>query len=128
LASLQYRGISTDNATSDCTVYADWNNTKPFQKSIATGTGGINDYSIWNYTYTNNYHLITNGTNNLTSKLSCINDNNGGGTANLTIYYSLDVTGILESSQGTVSLEAGQEQQNNLSSSAFSSLSPVKGR
>src|SRR5215210_6177939 len=28
---LTISGTSTDNATSDCTVYADWNNTKPFQ-------------------------------------------------------------------------------------------------
>src|SRR5215208_4917425 len=28
---LTISGISTDNATTDCTVYADWNNTKPFQ-------------------------------------------------------------------------------------------------
>jgi hypothetical protein len=29
--------ISTDNGTTDCTVYADWNNTKPFQTAVATG-------------------------------------------------------------------------------------------
>jgi hypothetical protein len=125
LGEMNITGTSTDNATSDCTIYTDWNNTKPFQKALATGPGGVDDYSRWNYTYTNNYHLITNGTNNLTSKLSCLN-NDGGGTVNLTTYYSLDVTGIMESSQGLVSLEAGQEQQNNLSSSAVSSsLSPV---
>ncbi|HZB18037.1 MAG TPA: hypothetical protein VE445_12800 [Nitrososphaeraceae archaeon] len=27
---LTISGISTDNATTSCTVYADWNNTKPF--------------------------------------------------------------------------------------------------
>ncbi len=36
--------ISTDNATTDCTVYADWNNTKPFQTATATNLGGVNDY------------------------------------------------------------------------------------
>jgi hypothetical protein len=97
LGEMNITGTSTDNATSDCTVYTDWNNTKPFQKALATGPGGVDDYSRWNYTYTNNYHLITNGTNNLTSKLSCLN-NDGGGTVNLTTYYSIDVTG-LESDQ-----------------------------
>lgn len=129
VGELTISGISTDNATSDCTVYADWNNTKAFQKAIATGAGGVNDYSTWNYTYTDKYHLITNGTNNLTSKLSCLN-NNDGGTANLTTYYSLDVTGIMESFQRPVSSAAVEEQQNNLSSSGISSsstLSPVKG-
>jgi hypothetical protein len=92
VGEMNITGISTDNATSDCTVYADLNNVKPFQKAIAAGLGGVNDYSTWDYTYTDKYHLITNGTNNLTSKLSCLNNN--GGTANLTTYYSVNVTGL----------------------------------
>src|SRR5919199_4585995 len=87
---LTISGISTDNPTTDCTVYADWNNTKPFQKAIATGPGGVNDYSTWNYTYTNNYHLITNGTNELTSKLSCTSS-----PTNLTKWNSVTVTGVV---------------------------------
>src|SRR5215212_1139542 len=63
-----------DYATSDCTVYADWNNTKPFQTATATGPGGVDDYSTWNFTYTPQYHIITNGTNELTAKLSCISN------------------------------------------------------
>src|SRR5215212_7554594 len=89
VGQLTISGISTDNPTTDCTVYADWNNTKPFQKAIATGPGGVNDYSTWNYTYTNNYHLITNGTNELTSKLSCISS-----PTNLTKFYSVNLIGI----------------------------------
>jgi hypothetical protein len=129
VGQLTISGISTDNATSDCTVYADWNNTKPFQKAVATGPGGVDDYSRWNYTYTNNYHLIANGTNNLTSKLSCLNNNNGGGTVNLTTYYSLDVTGIMESSSSERATSAAvEEQQNNVSDTVSSStLQPVKG-
>ncbi|HEX5892515.1 MAG TPA: hypothetical protein VFY41_06610 [Nitrososphaeraceae archaeon] len=90
---LTISGTSTDNATTDCTVYADWNNLKPFQKAIATGPGGVNDYSTWTFTYTDDYHLIANGTNNLTSKLSCVDESNFG-TANLTKNYSIDVIGI----------------------------------
>ena len=129
LGEMNITGTSTDNATSDCTVYTDWNNTKPFQKALATGPGGVDDYSRWNYTYTNNYHLITNGTNNLTSKLSCLNNNNGGGTVNLTTYYSLDVTGIMESSSSERATSAAvEEQQNNVSDTVSSStLQPVKG-
>ena len=74
VGQLTISGTSTDNAISDCTVYADWNDTKPFQKAVATGPGGVNDYSKWTFTYTDKYHLITNGTNNLTSKLSCFSD------------------------------------------------------
>src|ERR671911_1802874 len=91
---LTISGTSTDNATTYCTVYADWNNTKPFQKAIATGPGGVNDYSKWTFKYAADYHLITNGTNNLTSKLSCIDDSTGGSTANLTKNYSVNVIGI----------------------------------
>src|SRR5215213_8525528 len=91
VGELNIMGTSTDNPTTDCTVYADWNNLKPFQKAIATGPGGVNDYSTWNYTYTNNYHLITNGTNELTSKLSCISS-----PTNLTKWNSITVTGVVD--------------------------------
>src|SRR5215211_685495 len=87
-------GTSTDNVTSDCTVYADWNNTKPFQTATATGPGGVNDYSKWTFTYTDDYHLITNGTNNLTSKLSCVGDDSNTATTtppeDPTIYWDLE--------------------------------------
>src|ERR687890_1546459 len=43
--------------------------------------------------YTPKYHLITNGTNNLTSKLSCIDDDDGN-SVNLTKYHSVNLTGV----------------------------------
>src|SRR5215213_7626512 len=95
VGELTISGISTDNITTDCTVYADWNDQKPFQKAVATGPGGLDDYSTWTFTYTDDYHLITNGTNNLTSKLSCIDESNGAGSANLTKSYSVNVIGAL---------------------------------
>ena len=85
---LTISGISTDSAATDCTVYADWNNLKPFQTATATGPGGVNDYSTWNFTYTPQYHIITNGTNELTAKLSCISN-----PTNLTKWNSVNVTG-----------------------------------
>jgi hypothetical protein len=108
---LTISGISTDNPTTDCTVYADWNNTKPFQKAIATGPGGVNDYSTWSFAYTDKYHLITNGTNNLTSKLSCLNNN--GTAANITKSYSVNVIGVIQPFQRQAS--SVEEQQSNLS-------------
>ena len=48
VGELTISGIPTDNVTTDCTVYADWNNLKPFQTAVATGPGGVNDYSTWN--------------------------------------------------------------------------------
>src|ERR671918_892209 len=110
---LTISGISTDNETTDCTVYADWNNTKPFQKATATGPGGVDDYSTWRFTYTDKYHLITNGTNNLTSKLSCFNNN--GAAANITKSYSVNVIGVAANTtknmiDETVSTEEGRQQ------------------
>ena len=94
VGELTISGTSTDNATSDCIVYADVNDIKPFQKAIATGPGGENDYSTWNYTYTNNYHLITNGTNELTAKLSCVST-----PTNLTKWNSVIVVGVMNKNQ-----------------------------
>jgi hypothetical protein len=88
VGELTISGISTDNVNTDCTVYADINNTKPFQKAVATGPGGVNDYSTWNFTYTPQYHIITNGTNELTSKISCISN-----PTNVTKWNSVNVTG-----------------------------------
>ena len=88
IGELTISGTSTDNSATDCTVYADWNDQKPFQKATATGPGGVDDYSTWAFTYTDKYHLITNGTNNLTSKLSCLNN-----PTNLTKWNSIDVIG-----------------------------------
>jgi hypothetical protein len=88
---LTISGISTDNATTDCTVYADWNDQKPFQKAVATGLGGENDYSSWTFTYTQNYHLIANGTNNLTSKISCLSN-----PTNVTKWNSVNVIGEVD--------------------------------
>jgi hypothetical protein len=90
VGELTISGISTDNVTTDCTVYADWNNLKPFQTAVATGPGGVNDYSTWNFTYTPQYHTITEGTNELTAKLSCISN-----PTNLTKWNSVNVTGGL---------------------------------
>src|SRR5919107_5710012 len=113
VGELTISGTSTDNAATDCTVYADWNNTKPFQTAVATGPGGANDYSTWNYTYTDKYHFITNGTNNLTSKLSCFNNN--GAAANITKSYSVNVIGVAANTRnnmidGTISIEEGRQQ------------------
>jgi hypothetical protein len=130
IGQLTISGTSTDNATTDCTVYADWNNTKPFQKAIATGPGGVDDYSTWNYTYTNNYHLITNGTNELTSKLSCISS-----PTNLTKFYSVNVIGLTASttdnkagapsSEEILQLESFAIDANNTATTAISNEAAI---
>jgi hypothetical protein len=90
VGELNITGTSTDNATTDCKVYVDWNDQKPFQNATATGPGGENDYSNWTFTYTKDYHLITNGTNELTSKLICYDD-----FTDSTKWNSVNVTGVV---------------------------------
>src|SRR5919112_543116 len=71
IGQLTILGNSIDNSNTDCIVNASWNGQNPSQKAVATGPGGINDYSNWAFTYTGNYHLITEGVNELTATLSC---------------------------------------------------------
>lgn len=61
-------GASTYNTTNNaCTVYANSNDLK-FQKVIAAGPPGDNNYSSWIFTYAPNYHPIAKGINNLLQK------------------------------------------------------------
>jgi hypothetical protein len=62
-----------------------------FQKVIAVGPSGNNNYSSWIFTYAKNYHPIAKGINKLTAKISCKAIPN-----NLTAYYVSNVTGIIE--------------------------------
>ena len=101
VGSLKISGTSTANATSnDCTVYALWDDLKPYQKVEPTGPSGTDDYSNWTFTYTSAYHLITNGTNQLTAKISCLASPSSssttvaGSSSNLTKWYSINVTGM----------------------------------
>jgi hypothetical protein len=82
-------GTSTDNEISDCHVYADWNDIKPFQKVLAAGPHRPDDYSTWTFSYTEHYHLIEEGSNELTAKLFCHFD-----SMNFTKYYTINVTGV----------------------------------
>src|ERR687890_2652935 len=109
VGELTISGTSTDNDTTDCTVYADWNNTKPFQTAVATGPGGLDDYSTWTFTFTDKYHLITNGTNELTSKLSCISN-----PTNLTKWYSVNVIGVGTDNQTLQPIETSNDTARSL--------------
>jgi hypothetical protein len=86
---LTVTGTSSDNVTTNCKVLVDLNNLKPYQNSVATGARGANDYSTWKFTYTSKYHLIQLGKNEITSKLTCI-DNSG---TSLAKWYSVNITG-----------------------------------
>jgi hypothetical protein len=82
---LTISGVSSDNVNSNCTVYADWNDQKPLQHTTPIGP---NDYSNWTFTYTGDYHFMTEGANELTSKLDC-------GTGQVK-YYTVNVTGVYD--------------------------------
>jgi hypothetical protein len=127
IGNLTISGISSDNVTTDCHVYAGWNDMKPYHTVVANGPGGVNDYSKWAFTYTNTYHHITNGTNKLTAKLSCVDN-----TGSLSKWHNVNVTGlpvVVPSSQSTTNitklLAAIQGQQNStdkLQEAVFRSL------
>ena len=95
VGQLTVTGISTDKTTTDCTVYADWNDLQSMQKATPAGPNyskfgrDDNDYSRWIFTYTDKYHVISEGTNELTAKLSC-----DIGPFNFTKYDSVNITGV----------------------------------
>ena len=85
--SLLIKGVSKDNATSDCDVSIIVNNVKPYQSVKPTGSQGENDYSNWQYTLSSNYTNINEGSNKITSKILCLD-----GPQTLQTYYSVNVT------------------------------------
>ena len=100
IGPLTISGMSSDDSTTDCDVYLDWNDLKPFQKAkpIAINNSNNNtnlvntvprdDFSNWTYTFTKDYHEIANGTNEVTAKLSCLAYPN-----NYTKFSSVNITG-----------------------------------
>jgi hypothetical protein len=99
IGELAISGSSSDTSSSDCQVYLDWNDQKPYQKAIANGSGGSDDYSTWKFTYSSNYHLIQEGNNELTSKITCqgIPSPSNSSSVNSTEqskWYSINVTGV----------------------------------
>jgi len=100
-SALTINGISSDTPSDICTVYIVLNNVKPYQKVTPISMeksqdSSQNDFSTWNYTFTPQYATIKEGTNKMTSKISCdalatgISNTN----SNLTKFNSLNITGI----------------------------------
>lgn len=98
VGELTISGTSADNSTSQCQVYADWNNLKPYQLATPTGSNGSADFSTWSFTYTSKYHLIQTGVNDLTSKIICLVPPTG---PTVTKWYSINVTGTTSSNQSS---------------------------
>ena len=86
--SLMIIGTSLDNATSNCQVSVIVNSVKPYQPATATGHHGATDYSTWNFFLTYKYTNIKEGSNKITAKYACIDNQN------LRSFYNLNVTGV----------------------------------
>ena len=97
MGELMISGESSDNGTSECQVYVDWNNQKPYQRATPTGPGSSQDFSNWTFTYNSSYHAIQEGINDLTSKLTCLGSPSNPLAMNK--WYSINVTGV--NSQGS---------------------------
>jgi K319-like protein len=91
-APLSISGISSDNELTDCKVSVIVNNVKPYQEVVASGKSGMNDYSNWGFTLNSNYTSLSEGSNKLTSKISCLT--NSGSTLSVTKWFSVNVTGV----------------------------------
>ena len=98
VGELTIEGTSSDNADSDCLVYADVNDIAPLQNATATGANGGDDYSQWTFVYTEDYQLITEGANELTAKISCFSGEN---STPVSEWYSVNVTGVATGTPAT---------------------------
>jgi hypothetical protein len=90
VGELTIEGTSSDDAESNCQIYADVNDMTPMQNATASGQGGVNDYSNWTFTYTPEYQVIIEGANELTAKISCFD----AGLTPVSKYNSVNITGL----------------------------------
>lgn len=116
---LVVNGTSTDTSQTDCQVHIDWNDLKPMHNVTAAGINGTNDYSKWTFTFSQNYHLIVEGTNELTSKIVCLDDSLGNIT---TKFYSINVTGINTNISSNSSSVPARANQTNYESDGFKTV------
>jgi hypothetical protein len=107
IGELTIKGISSDDQESNCQVYADVNDITPMQNATAVGTNaGGDDYSRWTFTYTKDYQLITEASNELTAKISCFDANN---PTPISEWHSVNVTGVATGTSVT-GKPTGQEE------------------
>ena len=97
VGDLTIYGTSSDSNTTNCQVFADWNDLKPMQNVTANGPKGSSDYSKWSFTYTGSYHGIAEGTNELTSKITCYEQGQNASSKS----YSINITGIKGKNENT---------------------------
>lgn len=79
-------GQSSDNTLKNCSVSLIVNDVRPYQYAVASGAGGISDFSQWKFVLHTNYTHIIEGENKITAKLLC--------TSAPTRWYSVFVNGV----------------------------------
>lgn len=86
---LSLTGFSVANSgnLTNCDVSIVTNNKFPYQPANGTGSQGVNDFSKWSYTFNSKYANLHEGSNKITSKLTC---ESGSAKA----YYSVNITGV----------------------------------
>jgi hypothetical protein len=105
VGELIVEGISSDNAESDCQVYADVNDNIPMRNVTATGKSpGGDDFSKWTFTYSQLYQTIKQGANELTAKISCYAPSN---PTPLSEWHTVNITGVVSDQQITSPAEGG---------------------
>jgi hypothetical protein len=107
IGELTIEGVSSDDQESNCQVYADVNDITPMQNASAVGPdAGGDDYSRWTFTYTKDYQLIREGSNELTAKISCFDANN---PTPISEWHSVNVTGVATGTSSITGEPTGQE-------------------
>ena len=86
--NLVVSGTSSYDRSKDCRVSVLLNGVKPYQKTIATGNNGASDYSTWKYKLDPSYTVITEGSNKLTAKITCLDN-----PTSLSKWTSIDLIG-----------------------------------
>lgn len=80
--------VADNRNLTGCDVSVVTNNVFPYQAANATGPQGDKDFSAWSYTFSSNYANLHEGSNKITSKLTC---ESGQARA----HYSINVTGVI---------------------------------
>jgi hypothetical protein len=86
--TLIFKGVSSDNSSSDCQVSIILNDIRPYQPVVPIKE---NDYSSWTYTLGTSYTEIKDGYNKATAKITC-----PGTPTNATKWNSINFTRINE--------------------------------
>jgi hypothetical protein len=116
-SSLIMTGTSIANSTSiNCHVLVIINGIKPYQRAVATGIGGANDYSTWIYRLTTSYTSIKQGQNKITALFSCGNNPSF-------VSHSVNVIGVANSNPAIITANSQRfSLLNNNNSKPFISI------